>query len=80
MDKDSRESKGRGTLLHVIKQEPNAWVSSLKESTKPALKPSNRLIATSPRLEGSTWMDSHPLVEVAHMLHQICSTIVDGER
>ena len=24
-------------------------------------------------------MDSHPLVEMAHMLHRICSTIVDGE-
>ena len=25
-------------------------------------------------------MDSHPLVEMAHMLHRICSTIIDGER
>ena len=24
-------------------------------------------------------MDSHSLIKVAHMLHRICSTIVDGE-
>ena len=50
MDKDSSESKGRGTLLHVIKREPKAWVSSLKKSMELALKPSNHLFATSPKL------------------------------
>ena len=50
MDKDSSESKGRGTLLHVIKRDPNALVSSLKKSMELALKPSNHLFATSPKL------------------------------
>ena len=54
MDKDSSESKGRGTLLHVIKQELKARVSSLKEYMELALKPSNHLIATGPKLEGNT--------------------------
>ena len=52
MDKNS--SKGRGTLLQVIKREPNAWVSSFKESMEPALKLSNYLITTGPRLKGNT--------------------------
>ena len=54
MDKDSRKSKGRGTLLQVIKREPNARVSSLKESMESALRPSNHLIATGPRLDENT--------------------------
>lgn len=54
MDKDSSESKGRGTLLHMIKQEPKAWVNSLKESIELAFKPSNHLIAKGPKLEGNT--------------------------
>ena len=54
MDKDSKESKGRGTLLHVIKREPNARVSPLKESIESAFKPLNHLIATGPRLDGNT--------------------------
>ena len=54
MDKDNSESKGRGTLLHVTKREPKAWVSSLKEFMELALKPSNHLTATGPRLEGNT--------------------------
>ena len=54
MDKDNSESKDRGTLLHVTKREPKAWVSSLKEFMELALKPSNHLIATGPRLEGNT--------------------------
>ena len=53
-DKDSRESKGRGTLLHVIKREPNARVSFLKESMEFALRPSNHLIATGTSLDGNT--------------------------
>ena len=54
IDMDNRESNGRGTLLHVIKWDPNAWVSSLKESMEPAPRPSNYLIATGPRLDGNT--------------------------
>ena len=51
---DSRESKGRGTLLHAIKRDPNARVSSLKESMELAPKPSNHLMATGSKLEGNT--------------------------
>ena len=51
---DNKESKGRGTLLHVIKRNPNARVSSLKESMELALKPSNHIMATSLKLEGNT--------------------------
>ena len=54
MDKDSRESMGRGTLLQVIKQEPKARVSPLKESMDFVLRPSNHLITTSPKLDGNT--------------------------
>ena len=54
MDKDSSESKGRGTLLHVIKRESKASVSSLKEFMELALKPSNHHIATGSKLEGNT--------------------------
>ena len=54
MDKDSKESKGRGTLLHLIKQEPNAQESSLKEFMEFAYRPSNHLITTGPRLDGNT--------------------------
>ena len=51
---DNRESKGRGTLLQVIKRDLNAQVSSLKESIEPALKLSNHLIAIGPKLDGNT--------------------------
>ena len=54
MDKDSKESKGRGTLLDVIKQEQNAQVSPLKESIESDLRPSNLLIATGPKLDENT--------------------------
>ena len=54
MDKDSKESKGRGTLVHVIKREPNAQVSSLKEFIEPVFKPLNHLIAMGPKLDGKT--------------------------
>ena len=55
MDRDSSETKGQGTLLHVIKRKLNAWVSSLKEFMELVFKPSNHLIATSPKLEGNTF-------------------------
>ena len=51
---DNRESKGKGTLLHVIKRDPKARVSSLKELMEPAARPSNHLIATGPKLKGKT--------------------------
>ena len=51
MDKDNKEVKGRGTLLHVIKRDPNAGMSSLKESMEPTFKPSNHLIVTGPKLD-----------------------------
>ena len=54
MDRDNKESKGRETLLHVIKWDPNAWMSSLKELMEPVPKPSNHLIATGPKLDGNT--------------------------
>ena len=53
MDKDSKESKGRGALAHVMKWEPKAYVSCLKESTEFGLRPSNHLIATGPKLDGN---------------------------
>ena len=54
MDKDNRESKGRGTLVHVIKREPNARVSSLKEFIELVFRLSNHLIVTGPKLDGNT--------------------------
>ena len=54
MDKDSRETKDRGTRLHITKWEPNARVSPLKESMESALRLLNHLIATGPRLDGNT--------------------------
>ena len=51
---DNKESKGRGILLQVIKQAPNAQVSFLKEFIEPSLRPLNHLIATSPKLDGNT--------------------------
>ena len=54
MDKDRRESKGQGTLLLVIKREPKAWVSYLKEFMEFGLRLSNNLIAIGPKLDGNT--------------------------
>ena len=54
MDKDNRKANGRGTLLHVIKRDPNSWISSLKESMEPALRPTNHLIATGPKQDANT--------------------------
>ena len=54
MDRDNREVKGQGALLHVIKPDPNVWVSSLKELIEPTFRPSNHLIATGLRLDGKT--------------------------
>ena len=54
MDIDNKKSKGWETLLHVIKWDPKAQVNSIKESREPTPRPSNHLIATSPKLEGDT--------------------------
>ena len=54
VDMDNKESKGWGTLLHVINWEQNDWVSFLKEVTKFVLSLSNHLIAISPKLDGNT--------------------------
>ena len=54
MDMDNKESKGRETLLYVLKRDPNVQVSSLKESMELAPRPSNHLIATGPKLDGNT--------------------------
>ena len=48
------DMEGQGTLLQVIKWDPNAWVNSLKESIKHAPRPSNHLIAIGPKLDGNT--------------------------
>ena len=54
MDKDRRESKGRGTLLLVMKRDPKAYVSCLNEFIEFGLRPSNHLIATGPKLDVNT--------------------------
>ena len=51
---DNREFEGRGTLLQVTNQAPNALVISLKELIEHSLRPSNYLIAIGPRLDGNT--------------------------
>ena len=53
MDKDRRESRGRGTLVLVIKREPKACVSYLKESMEFGWRESNHLIAIGPELDGN---------------------------
>ena len=54
MDKDQRESRGRGTLVLVMKREPKACVSCLKESMEFGRRASNHLIARGPKLDGNT--------------------------
>ena len=51
---DNKESKGWGTLLHVMNQEHNDWVSFLKELIEFFLNPSNHLIGIGPKLDGNT--------------------------
>ena len=84
---DSRESKGWGTLLQVTKQAPKALVSSLKELVEPYFRPSNQLIAPSPKLDGKHLayqglilrVNNQSLIEVANMLHWAHPTILYGE-
>ena len=52
MDIDSKDPKGNGTLLHVIKRAPKDWVNFLKESIEFAFNLLNHLIAIGPRLDG----------------------------
>ena len=52
MDIDSKDPKGKGTLLHVMKRAPKDWVSFLKESIAFALRPLNHLIAIGPKQDG----------------------------
>ena len=51
---DSIESKGWGTLLHVMNREQNDWVSFLKEPMEFVFNPSNHLIGIGPKLDGNT--------------------------
>ena len=68
MERDNKKVKGRGTLLHIIKWDPNAWVSFLKESMEPTLKPSNHLIATGSKLDGNTLHIKASLLECTSIL------------
>ena len=88
MVKDSRESKGRGTLQQVIKRRAKHLGELLKgfygtwpQAIKPPYhhRPQTRWehLAYQGFILG---IDSHSLVEVAHMLHRVRSTIVNGER
>ena len=52
MDIESKDPRGNGTLLHVIKRASKDWVSFLKESIELIFKPLNHLIAIGPRLDG----------------------------
>ena len=54
MDKDRGESRGRGTLQLVMKQEPKVCVSYLKEFMEFGLRLSNHLIAMGPKLDENT--------------------------
>ena len=87
MDKDRKESRGRGTLLLIMKQDPKACVSCLKEFIEFGLRPSNHLITISPKLGREYFahqslifkIDSHPLVELAYVLYKVRSTVVHSE-
>ena len=86
MDRDSKEAKGQGALLHVIKWDPNVWVSSFKELIDLTLRPSNHLIATSPKLDENLAhqgfvlrMYIHLLIKVANMFNRVYSAIIQGE-
>ena len=50
---DSKESRGWGTIPHVINQEQNDWVSFLKELMEFILSPSNHLIGIGLKLDGN---------------------------
>ena len=52
----------------MIKQDPDAQVSSLNESIETTPKPSNHLIATGPKLEGNTLHVKASLLECTAIL------------
>ena len=87
MDKDNRESKGRGTLLLVMKRELKAWVSLLKGTYgiwPEAIKPSHRHWSQAGRKYFAHQslvfgMDGHPLVKLTYMLYEVCSTVIHSE-
>ena len=54
IDMDSKESRGWGTLLHVMNREQNDWVSFLKDLMEFILSPSNHLIGIGTKLDGNT--------------------------
>ena len=54
MDKDRKESRGRGTLLLIMKRDPKSCVSCLKEFIEFGLRPLNHLITIGPKLDGNT--------------------------
>ena len=54
IDMDNKESRGWGTLLHVMNREQNDWVSFLKELIEFVLSPSNHFIYIGPKLDGNT--------------------------
>ena len=86
MDIESKDPKGNGTLLHVIKRASKDWVSFLKESIEFAFKPLNHLIAIGPKLEKDLTHQSfvlrvndHLLIKMINMFHWIRPTIINGE-
>ena len=54
IDMDNKESKGWGTLLHVMNRKQTDWVSFLKELIEFVLSSSNHLIGIGPKLDGNT--------------------------
>ena len=54
IDMDNKESRGWGTLLHVMNRKQNNWVSFLKELMEFVLSPSNHLIGIGLKLDGNT--------------------------
>ena len=75
---DNRESKGRGTLLYVIKRDPNARVSSLNESIELAPRPSNYLITTGLKLDGNNLHIKVSFLECTTILLLKCSRALQG--
>ena len=86
MDIESKDPRGNGTLLHVIKRALKDWVSFLKESIEFAFKPLNHLIAIGPKLEKDLThqgfvlrMNGHLLIKMTDVLYWIRPTIIKGE-
>ena len=69
---DNRESKGLGTLLHVTNLAPKALVSSSKDP----IEAEGKYLAHKSLIPQ---MNSHPLIEVAYMLHKVGSPIINDK-